>query len=57
MPGNKREQIDFKKGDKLFSPTQGFVTILAVRGYGDKKEFQIEVGDEKVWYPARQLKG
>lgn len=57
MPSNKREQIDFKKGDKLFSPTQGYVEIVAVRGYGMKKEFAIEIEGEKVWYSAAQLKG
>ena len=57
MPSNKREMIDFKKGDRLFSPTQGFVEIVATRGYGAKKEFCIEVEGEKVWYNASQLKG
>jgi hypothetical protein len=57
MPANKRKQIDFKKGDRLFSPQHGFVEILATRGYGMKKEFCIEVEGEKVWYNARQLKG
>jgi len=54
---NKREQIAFKKGDKLFSPQHGYVTIEGVRGYGLKKEFMIVVGDEKVWYTASQIKG
>jgi hypothetical protein len=53
----KREIIAFKKGDKLFSPQHGFVTIENVRGYGMKKEFMIDVGGEKVWYSAMQLKG
>jgi len=57
MSSNKREQIDFKKGDKLFSPKYGYVTIEATRGYGMKKEFMIEVAGEKVWYSGQQLKG
>ena len=51
----KREQISFKKGDKLFSPKYGYVTIEAVRGHGLNKEFMIDVGGEKRWYPARQI--
>ena len=57
MPPNKREQIDYKKGDKLFSPTQGYVTIVATRGIGSKKEFCVEIAGEKVWYSHTQLKG
>ena len=47
---NKREQIAFKKGDKLFSPKYGYVTIEDVRGYGNQKEFAIEIEGEKIWY-------
>jgi hypothetical protein len=55
---NKREQINFKKGDKLFSPKYGYVTIINVRGSGREKEFMIDIGDgEKRWYLASQIKG
>jgi hypothetical protein len=54
---NKREQIAFKKGDQCFSPDHGLVTIVGVRGYGNKKEFAIEVEGEKVWYLANLLRG
>jgi hypothetical protein len=54
---NKREQVAFKKGDKLFSPKYGYVTIEGVRGYGLKKEFMIDIAGEKVWYTASQIKG
>jgi hypothetical protein len=57
MPPGKREKIDFQKGDKLFSPTQGFVTIIGTRGFGSKKEFCIEIAGEKVWYPKEKLIG
>ena len=57
MPSNKHEQFDFKKGDTLLSPSLGFVTILAVRGVGRDKEFQIEIGGEKVWHKSRLLRG
>lgn len=57
MPSNKREMIDFKKGDKLFSPQHGYVEIIDTRGFGAKKEFCIEIAGEKVWYNRQQLKG
>lgn len=57
MPPNKREKIYFQKGDKLFSPQHGFVTIQDTRGYGGNREFCIDIAGEKVWYNARQLKG
>ena len=57
MPANKREQIDFKKGDRLFSPRLGFVKIEDTRWVGGKKEFCIEVEGEKTWYTSQQLKG
>jgi hypothetical protein len=53
----KHEIVTFKKGDRLFSPTQGYVTIEDVRGYGSSKEFCIEIGGKKVWYKSSQLKG
>ena len=57
MPPNKREHIDYKKGDKLFSPQHGYVIIEATRGIGAKKEFCIMIAGEKVWYSGQQLKG
>jgi hypothetical protein len=52
---NKREQPLYKKGDKLFSPKYGFVTIENTRGHGNAKEFMIDIAGEKVWFPARQI--
>jgi hypothetical protein len=57
VPANKREVVDFKKGDKLFSPQHGYVTIIATRGFGVKKEFCVEIGGEKVWYSKERLMG
>jgi hypothetical protein len=56
MPSNRREMINFKKGDKLFSPKYGYVTIEATRGIGSKKEFMIEIGGIQVWFSGNQLK-
>lgn len=53
----KREQIAFKKGDQLISPTHGYVTIEGVRGYGGKREFMIIVEGKEEWHLASEIVG
>lgn len=44
-----------KKGDKLFSPTHGFVEVEDIRGKGKDREFKISILDQEYWLPLSKI--